>query len=945
MIKHYTILGLKRLLACQLLVVAMAITFHLDMTGEPIDSLYTIYLNTPATQQLEVANRLFRQLHHQEFTDSLIQFDKSVKSKQVEAHLNYWMTEYYYASGLFDDAIEAGNRALELMESVNDDHFKSDLLGIVANTQFRLGIYDEALKYQLEAYKIDKKMGEEDLISCDLNSFAAIYLAVKQPASGIKCIEKAIAIERKLDRPNRLAIRLGIASELYLLNNENDKALKAIEEAYQIDSETGKPEKAAIRLVQKGAVFEAMSQLQDAYNIERQAMSVLEGSNNLYSLAVCYCQLGSISAKLGNNQSAIAYYKKALQHSIQCGSPNIECKAERGLWETMRDDNPNIALLHMERYITLSDSLHNRQLATRLMDLDPIDNDNELGFAEETAQDSPLLKWAAVLLGIMLTIMIAALFFAWRRSKSALAMSRQTQEFRSRFFSNITRELHTPLTVIMGAGQQLLESRRTTADESKRIGEMIVNCGNSMLGLVNQLIDIEKAKSAELTPETRVGDIVMFVRMLVDNFVNNANERMIHLQFSSPHNSIITEFSPDYIRKIIHLLLSNAIKYTPHSGRITVSLDMLDSNRLRLIVADTGKGIPVEERDRIFEPFSQSENGDNGVKTGLDLSMVNYLVQSINGNIAVESELGQGTSIIITLPIQNKNTEEIKALKDSSHFDEATIIQAPNGIRQKPLVFIVENNEDISFFIANNLKDDYNLRLARDGREAFDNAQDLAPDLIITNLMMPVMDGMELIKKIRASKSLYHTSIIAMTSNTSEKERLSCIEAGADAVLVKPFISRELRLLVKHIISQRIALREKFVNAGNDNKADAVTSQMNKEDKEFIHRLVDVIQAQMANADIDMEHIAAALSLSRKQLRTRVMAVTGLTPVAYVLQVRLNSARRMILNEDTSLTTIASKCGFQNLSHFSKAFKQQFGLSPLQFRKSMDSFGHADPLT
>ena len=183
-----------------------------------------------------------------------------------------------------------------------------------------------------------------------------------------------------------------------------------------------------------------------------------------------------------------------------------------------------------------------------------------------------------------------------------------------------------------------------------------------------------------------------------------------------------------------------------------------------------------------------------------------------------------------------------------------------------------------------------------------------------------------------------------MTANTSEHERLSCFEAGADAVLVKPFNSREMQLLVKHMINQRAVLREKLASSSADNKVNTVVSQMSKEDKEFIHRLVDVIQAQMANADIDMEHIAAALSLSRKQLRTRVMAVTGLTPVAYVLQVRLNYARRMILNEDTSLTSIASKCGFQNLSHFSKAFKQQFGLSPLQFRKSMDSFGSAESL-
>ena len=252
------------------------------------------------------------------------------------------------------------------------------------------------------------------------------------------------------------------------------------------------------------------------------------------------------------------------------------------------------------------------------------------------------------------------------------------------------------------------------------------------------------------------------------------------------------------------------------------------------------------------------------------------------------------------------------------------------------MVFIVENNADVGFFIASHLRDNYNLRFARDGHEAYRNAQELVPDLIITNLMMPVMDGKQLIRKLRANLSLNHIPIIAMTNRLGEQERMSCIEAGADAVLVKPFNSGEMCLLVDHLIQQRSALREQFAKKGTSNTSEMPASGMSKEDKKFLNKLIDVIYAQMAKDDIDMEHIAAVLSLSRKQLRTRVMEITGLTPVAYVLQVRLNYAKRMIMNEDTSLTTIASKCGFQNLSHFSKAFKQQFKVSPTQFRKSLD---------
>ena len=354
---------------------------------------------------------------------------------------------------------------------------------------------------------------------------------------------------------------------------------------------------------------------------------------------------------------------------------------------------------------------------------------------------------------------------------------------------------------------------------------------------------------------------------------------------------------------------------------------------MRLIVSDTGNGIPESELESLFEPFTNQNFDDNGVSTGLELSLAYQLVKTIGGDIKVDSGSDRGTTFTITFPVQQIQPQDSIDNRELPQFAEQRIRQTERS-RQKPLVFIVENNDDVAFFMANILGEQYELRIARDGREAFRNAQDLAPDVIITNIMMPVMDGKELMRKIRDDAALNHTPIIALTSRRDEQERMSCIQAGADAVLVKPFNSSELKLVIKHFIAQRSNMRELVAKTSYDSN-DQVAASMSKEDKEFINRLISVIHAQMAKEDIDMEHIAAALSLSRKQLRTRVMSITGLTPVAYVLQVRLNYAHRLITTQDLSLTAIANKCGFQNLSHFSKSFKQQFGVSPLQFRKNI----------
>ena len=937
--RDITILHLKKrhaVLLRMFLAVVLALSC-LHSKGEAIDSLYHIYSYSDKTHKANAAHVLTQEIHNKGLISTPIPIKKSMSEKEIDAKVHYCMAEHFFDKDDFETSLEMGMKAYELIDNIKEMNLKSDLMAIIANANFRMGNYDEALKAELVAYQIDKELNDNELISSDLNMLSIIYLAVKHPKPGIHYIEKAIAIERKNQQSNKLSSRLGIASELYLLNNEPDKALATIEEAYTLDLKDQRSEKAAIRLVQKAAVLEQMSRLDEAQSVLKKALPMLEKNEFRYSLAMCYSQMGDIANKKGNNKEAQDYYKKALSLSIKCSAPIIEQKAERGLWETMREENPSVALLHLERYAALSDSMHNKIMTARLRLLEEAVPPSELpvdlnGNSRDTR--SPLL-WSALFLGLMFVVAVGGLFYAWRKTKNALELQHQTQEMRKHFITNITNELQTPLTVIMNAGQELQERQRSNAEVNKQIGNIIVKHGDKMLDLVNQLLDIEKVRSKIEQPELKLGDIAMFTRMLVDNYSESAQQQQVQLSFSSPIKSLNVVFAPEYIRKIVHKLIANALKFTPQNGSINVSLEQLESNVMRLIVTDTGKGIPKNEISHLFEPFYQSRNGDDAVGTGLELSLINQIVKTMNGTIKVESELNQGTSFIIDFPVQPGNGADDETAIQSPSYAEQRLLPAPETT-QKPLVFIVENNADVGFFIANNLRDSYNLRFARDGHEAYINAQDLVPDLIITNLMMPVMDGKQLIRKLRANPSLNHIPIIAMTTSTAALERMSCIEAGADAVLVKPFNSSELRLLAHHLIKQRSALREQFTKKGTSDSTETPESKMSKEDKKFLNKLIDVIYAQMAKDDIDMEHIAAVLSLSRKQLRSRVVAITGLTPVAYVLQVRLNYAKRMIMSEDTSLTTIAQKCGFQNLSHFSKAFKQQFKVSPMQFRKSIE---------
>lgn len=917
----------------RLLVIAWLSTLHLPLQGENVDSLYQAFLTADQVHKVEIVNMTSRTMHEDEIIDTLYQCDKGSRPAIVNALMHYLLAEHLFNEGEYDEALDAGNTARKLISGERESKLNSDILGLVSTAQFRVGALDESLETLLEAYKVDKKLGDDKLISSDLNSLAALYLAVQQPEPGIKFIEKAIAIERKMNRPDRLAVRLGIGAELYLMDNQTEKAMALINEAYNLDKSNGKNDKAAVRLTVKASILMRENRIDEALATLHKALPLLEQSTNTFSLASCYNLLGKVYVMQDNRQVAQDYFKRALALSVKSGSPKTERDAERGLWETMRDDNPGIALLHLERYTALSDSMYSKMAQVRMQVMEATTRHiEETEINQRSQRINRLLMWGGVALGAMLLAMIAGLYYSWRKSKGALLMQKQVQAIREHFFTNITNELHTPLSVIMSAGHQLQDGGKMSLEQSKHAGEIIVYHGNNMLKLVNQMLDLEMVKSAVEQPEFKTGDIVMFVRMLVENFTDSAHRKLILLEFNSPMTSWRVAFAPDYIRRICHVLISNALKYTPRNGSVIVSLNAIEGGKMRLTVSDTGKGIPLEERNRIYEPLSQSTDGDLGIATGMELALVHQLVEAMHGTITVHSQLKQGTTFVIEIPLQAADDSQAGADGNPTHFIDNYASPSAEA-KHLPMAFIVENNEDVAYFIANILKGHFNLRFARDGNEALQNAQNLVPDLIITNMTMPVMDGWELIKQLKESAVLNHIPIIAMTAKLSEQERMACYTAGADNVLVKPFNSSELLILAQKLIKQNATMREHFVKTGDKTSS----APINKEDKAFINKLIDVIHAQMAKEDIDIEHIAAALSISSKQLRTRVVAITKQTPSAYILQVRLNYARRMIARDNTSLTVIAAKCGFQSLSHFSKAFKQQFGVSPLQFRKNADS--------
>jgi DNA-binding response OmpR family regulator/two-component sensor histidine kinase len=512
---------------------------------------------------------------------------------------------------------------------------------------------------------------------------------------------------------------------------------------------------------------------------------------------------------------------------------------------------------------------------------------------------------------------------------------------REHFFTNITHEFRTPLTVILGLGKELTDATTEDTEKIHISAKMIVRQGNSLLQLVNQLLDISKVKSSIGEPDWRTGDITGYMKMAIEGYQNLAKQKNITMVYAPNEESLEMDFVPDYINKIIRNLISNSTKYTRENGNIFITTEQV-GNSLKMIVSDNGIGISQKHLPHIFEAFYQADDDSMNIGTGVGLSLVKQIVTAMNGTIEAESATGKGTVFTLMLPMKHGKSKW-KALDDkilANHLEmgQNEEMELPEDITDeqdnKPRLLLVEDNHDVAYYIGTQLDKKYNVHFANEGCEGLKKAMEIMPDLIITDLMMPGMGGCELCEKVRSSEILNHIPIIVITAKTTEEDRLKLLKAGADAYLYKPFNSDELNVRIDKLLEQRQMLRAKYSKALSEGKEDEV--QLSQQERDFINKFTGIVLSLMKKGNVDVEATAAEMCMSSAQMRRKLSQTTGENPATFILKIRMNHAKKMMdAHPEYSINQVASMCGFEDNSHFSRAFKTVFGISPSQHRKGM----------
>jgi signal transduction histidine kinase/DNA-binding response OmpR family regulator len=688
-----------------------------------------------------------------------------------------------------------------------------------------------------------------------------------------------------------------------------------------------------------------------------KALSLSKTIENKYAQARVLSKLGSALVESKKYHEAEKYLLQSQQLSQAIG---LKMVVKDNLMQLMNlkmmQGKLSEAQRYMKDYYDLKDSLLNEKKTRQIVELETRYEIEKKEKAIDHLKHEQQIQtiWRNVLLIGLIGIAIASMVIyrlqklRTQKTKELLSVQKslndklkETDLLKSRFFANISHEFRTPLTLIAAPIEEKLYSP-SLSEHDKMTFQLIYRNTNRLLTLVNQLLDLSKLEIGKMQLHIHQGNLNEFLSIVVASFDSFAQSKKIHFSKSI----VISEdeetwYDSDKLEKIINNLLFNAFKFTEPGGAVTLSIySEKRSNDVLIKISDTGKGISKEELPHVFSPFYQSRNtADDGQPgTGLGLSLVKELVNLYGGTIELVSLENKGTTVTTRLPmnkerfpvdafIQKVETPETRAL-----FNGQEKIKISEGSTSEVMhadsVLIIEDNNELRNFISLSLKNQFTILTAKDGVDGFILATEQIPSLIISDVMMPRVNGIELTEKLKSDERTSHIPVVLLTAKADAESRLGGFKMGADDYLTKPFSTIELHVRVNNLIEQRKRLAAKFRNQMAESPKPSKETSL---DEKFVQRAKAIVEANLSDYTFSVEKMAEEIHLSRTQLFRKLKGVTGLSPNEFINNIRLQKAAKLILAKADTVSQIGYSVGFNDQSYFAKRFRKKFGKSPSEF--------------
>lgn len=896
------------------------------------------------------------------YADSLEIMSKKAGYKKGLAMSKHLRGFAHDDSGEYEKALHLFREELAIFIEIEDKDEISTAYTNLGSVWGNMGRNDSSIHYYLKSLAIDVETGDSLGASIIHNNIGNIYSDDGAYDKAIEHFEKALAIRKAMKAEKRYMQCYHNIATVYSRMKDYKKseeyALMGVEVALKYDNKAY----AGILYNGIGANYNDQKRHKEAIVWLEKALATWREINNeayttyaLYNLSMAYAGLKDGQRALQAAQEGYAIVQK-LGLSFQ---NELYFKAFAQAHEANGDLSQ--AYGWYKKYVSLADSIFKQDNTKKVAEMEA-QFESQQKEAKIAHQQLELERQSSqkrtILISAIAALLAAGGGFQYFRNKQRLRQKvaelaaqlehaeaeklRDLNAVKSTFFANISHEFRTPLTLIVSPLEQMMNG--SFQGDFQKYYRIMHRNGKRLLDLVNQLLDLSKLESGKLKLQVAENDLGRFVSAIAYSFESLADRQHVGLQVIVPKESFTCHFDPDKVEKILANLISNAFKFTSEGGSVAVELipEKIgeDGQRCQIIVRDTGIGIPADQLPHIFERFSKTTSSEVQPGSGIGLALTKELVELHLGQIEVESQEGVGTSFMVTLPVGKAffKADEMVAAPDLAQFknvavdrpekviNSQTAIMDALSLSSKPIILIAEDNADVRGFIADQFRGTYQILEAENGKLALQKALETTPDLIISDIMMPEMDGTEFCKLLKINEKTSHIPVVMLTALAEQHDRLKGLETGADDYLVKPFDARELQVRVANLIAGRQKLQEHYRKTLNAFAPKEVKAE--SLDAMFLSKVRDAVEANLDDENFSVVELGGQVGMSRSQLHRKLSALTGFSPNEVIRNMRLERAKQLLEQKAGNASEVSYMTGFNSPAYFAKCFKDYFGVTP-----------------
>ncbi|MBN2893700.1 MAG: tetratricopeptide repeat protein [Bacteroidales bacterium] len=885
----------------------------------------------------------------------------------------------YYSIGDYQKSTDYYMKAFDLIDTILYPSDAAICLNDVGLIYQECGERQKALSFFLRALELNKTANNKRSLAANLNNIGSVFLDEENYKKALNYYRQGLYVDSEIGNEFGIAFSYISLCVVYEKLDLSDSSFYYLDEAEKIFEKLENEQGLSQVFMNRGIVFSSIGNYKKSTDEYLKAIDLAEKLNDDVVLSKSFFGVGASYFELGKYEKSVEFLLKSAEIAEkQKYSLLLLDIYEYTANAYSKIKNKDEEIFYLRKYLTLRDSvfsLEKEKIASELLtkyEVEKTEASLELLKKEKIINKSKLLQQRILIILILVFLILISLvtILLYKRNiqkkrtneileshnleieekqheieQQNIKLGEQAKELqeldglKSRFFANISHEFRTPLSLIIGQVEKMLSMNNDGKTQQQL--NLILRNAKKLLELINQLIDLSRIDKGAIKIKMSYGNITNEIRFITELFSSYAQEQNIELIFIAEEKEINGYFDKEKLDKIMNNLISNAIKNT-EKGNINISISRVKEDEIEIKVKDTGYGIKKEDLTYIFDRFFMVENKKTmQISSGIGLAFTKEMVDLLKGKITVESKEGQGSLFCVTLPISlaNYNQNEFELVEN---IDKKTEINYLEVLKNKDeenskvanhksseTILIVEDHSELREFISLNLSEKFNVIEASNGEEGVEMAIKTLPDLIVTDITMPKIDGIELTKTLKNNTDTSHIPIIILTAKVSHESKIEGLQTKADDYLSKPFNFEELFVRINNLLEIRRKLREKYMRSIEVNPSEITCNSI---EEQFLEKLLKVVEENMSNTDFSVEMLCEIVGMSRSNIHKKLKSLLNQSATEFINTIRIKRAAQLLMQNAETISEIAYEVGFNSLSYFNKIFRKHFGITPTEMQ-------------